>query len=305
MSKRCEPVMLATAVLPWNESYELEEECFRKELRFLFRQVTPHVYIFGTAGEGYAITDKQFATILPIFWEEAQANAGKPMVGFISLSLGTMIERMTAAYDFGFRRFQFSLPSWGALNDRELDLFFRETCGRFTDCEFTHYNLKRSGRLLTGRDYARLATAHPNLVAAKLSGKDSAYLRDCLVQAKELQFFITDPGYALMRDEFECGLLASLALCHLEMGRQFFTSRGTELHKFGKEIDQLLELICQAVGPDSHMDGAYDKLIYKLHDPDFPLRLLPPYLAPEEDRFHFFRDHLPANWRTNLNQINL
>ena len=29
--------------------------------------------------------------------------------------------------------------------------------------------------------------------------------------------------------------------------------------------------------PEAHIDGAYDKLCCKMHDPAFPLRMLPPY----------------------------
>ena len=31
-----------------------------------------------------------------------------------------------------------------------------------------------------------------------------------------------------------------------------------------------------------YIDGAYDKVLWKLHDPEFPLRLLPPYILREE-----------------------
>ena len=33
-----------------------------------------------------------------------------------------------------------------------------------------------------------------------------------------------------------------------------------------------------------------DKLIYQLHDPEFPLRLLPPYAGPTEAMAAAFRD---------------
>ena len=63
------------------------------------------------------------------------------MVGVISLSLPTIIERIERARQMGIRHFQISLPSWGALSDSELKTFFKETCGRFPDCSFLHYNL--------------------------------------------------------------------------------------------------------------------------------------------------------------------
>jgi hypothetical protein len=44
------------------------------------------------------------------------------MIGIISLSLPTIIERIERAQAMGARRFQLSLPSWGALRDSELDV---------------------------------------------------------------------------------------------------------------------------------------------------------------------------------------
>ena len=74
------------------------------------------------------------------------------MVGVISLSLPTIIGRIERAHAMGARRFQLSLPSWGSLNDAEVATFFRETCARFPDVEFLHYNLMRAGRILTGAE---------------------------------------------------------------------------------------------------------------------------------------------------------
>ena len=42
----------------------------------------------------------------------------------------------------------------------------------------------------------------------------------------------------------------------------------------------------------SHMDGTYDKLIFKLHHPRFPLRLLPPYLGASEEAFAIYRNRM-------------
>jgi hypothetical protein len=36
---------------------------------------------------------------------------------------------------------------------------------------------------------------------------------------------------------------------------------------------------------EAHMDGAYDKVFCKIHDPGFPLRLLPPYAGLSDETF--------------------
>ena len=48
------------------------------------------------------------------------------MVGVISLSLGTILDRIERCRAKGVRHFQISLPSWGALGDSELSEFFRQ-----------------------------------------------------------------------------------------------------------------------------------------------------------------------------------
>jgi hypothetical protein len=55
-----------------------------------------------------------------------------------------------------------------------------------------------------------------------------------------------------------------------------------------RELDGLrrdrVELL-SAMGGDSYIDGAYDKLYWKMHEPRFPLRLLPPYACVSDEAF--------------------
>jgi dihydrodipicolinate synthase/N-acetylneuraminate lyase len=294
--KRYPAVMLATCPVPWTERYELDENLFRAEVRRLRTELTPFLYVFGTAGEGYAVSDAQFARIARVFRAEMPPDT-HAMVGIISLSLSTIIERVALARDLGFREFQLSLPSWGALTDGEVDVFFRETCGRFPDCLFLHYNLVRSKRLLTGDDYARLVVAHPNLVAVKMGGEDAAALADILTKAPFLQCFFTEFGYALMRDQHECGLLVAVSSVNFKKAQAYFTARGAELAAMRDQLREVHRALKTAIVDETYMDGAYDKLYIKLHERCFPLRLAPPYASTSDATFVKFRDALPAAWR--------
>ena len=133
------------------------------------------------------------------------------MLGIISLSLPAIVERIGRGHALGFRTFQLSLPAWGALNDRELDTFFAETCGLFPDCQFHHYNLLRTKRLLTSVEYRRLAAAHPNLIGVKSSADDPAIVADLLTAAPRLRFYFTEFGHAIARRTHDVGLLASIS----------------------------------------------------------------------------------------------
>jgi dihydrodipicolinate synthase/N-acetylneuraminate lyase len=290
--KRYPAVIMGTCVIPWTSEYQLDEPRFRKQVQILSKTLTKHLYIFGTAGEGYAVTDSQFEIITRIFQDEARKCKVDPTVGIISLSLPTIIERIEKCRQWGIHSFQLSLPSWGALNDKEVDIFFEETCGRFPDCQFLHYNLMRTKRLLTGSDYKRLAEKHSNLVATKNTSPKEDFLIDLLEKAPQLQHFLSETGYALMRDRFECGLLISIATTNPERAHLFFNARGDELKKYLEELKPALKAIIDSVHGEAHMDGVFDKILYKLHDAEFPLRVLPPYISVMDAYFDEYKKSL-------------
>jgi len=290
------PTILATAVVPWNERFEFQEEVFRRQVHILARDLTRDLYVFGTAGEGYAVTERQFDQITRAFWESAQESKVNPMVGLISLSLPTIVERIQRCHALGYRLFQLSLPSWGALNDREVDRFFAETCGRFPDCQFHHYNLMRTKRLLTSVEYRRLAAAHPNLIAVKNSTTDPAVIADLMTMTPRLRFYITEFGYAIARKTHELGLLISLAAINPERAKRFVA--GTDAQR-AADLEELKAVIAglKAAGDKFHIDGAYDKMLYRMTDPTFPLRLLPPYASASDADFEVFKAAIPPQWR--------
>lgn len=298
-TKRHRPCILATCCVPWSERFEFEEAIFRRSVRHQIANGIRDLYIFGTAGEGYAVTEKQFDEVTRVFLDETKDEGIQGMVGLISLSLPTVIERIERACGMGARRFQLSLPSWGALNDAEVATFFRETCGRFPDCEFLHYNLMRTGRILTGAEYGRLAEVHPNLVATKNSTADVARLTSLMNDAPQLQHFITEGGFPIAAMMGECGFLISYTSTNFAKAREFFEAGRaqdeTALEAISKNFPGLITAFKEAVGTSAHMDGAFDKLFCRVHDPDFPLRLLPPYSGVSEAIFQRHLEQLRLN----------
>jgi dihydrodipicolinate synthase/N-acetylneuraminate lyase len=291
------PSILATAVTPWTADWKFDAEAFRRQVRTIARGLTRNIYIFGTAGEGYAVSDAQFREVASCFLECAGEEGVSPMIGIISLSLPTMIERIAWAHSHGCREFLFALPSWGGLNDRELDVFFAEICGRFPDCRFLHYNLARSGRVLTAVDYRRLSDAHPNFVAVKASVSDPVVIREFMSLRPRLQFYFTERGYVEARTLGDCGLLISLANVNYARAREFVATDGArrlELFAGIAEMGRKLKEICSG---RYHIDGAFDKQLFRVVDDSFPIRLLPPYQGATEEDFAAFRASLPEEWR--------
>lgn len=288
--------ILATAVIPWTENYEFDEAKFCQQVHAIAHDLTPNIYVFGTAGEGYAVTETQFDQISSAFWRSSQEAQAYPMLGIISLSLPTIIERIERGYALGFRDFQLSLPSWGELNDRELDVFFAETCGRFPDCHFHHYNLLRSKRFLTSLEYTRLAATHPNLVAVKAGTRDPAVIADLLKVSPRLRFYFTEYGYALARKTHDVGFLISLASANHVRAKAYVAGDDARRTADLQDLQAMLESLQRLAKGRFHIDGGFDKMIYKINDPSFPLRLLPPYAGPAEADFTTFRADIAEGW---------
>lgn len=292
--------ILATCCVPWNADFTLDEDVFRRSIHLLIDGGIRNLYVFGTAGEGYAVTERQFDEVVRIFDEEVRPHGIDPMIGIISLSLPTFIERIERCLDRGIRSFQISLPAWGALTNAEIEVFFRETCGRFPEAQFLHYNLPRTKRMITPEEYETLAHRHPNLVATKNSGANAEILRELLTRAGMLRHFITESSFATGIRLGDCGFLISVASINLRLAREYFAAgvQGDDarLQQLAGECVEIGRALIEAGGPEPRIDGAYDKVFCKLHDTDFPLRLLPPYQGFDDDAFDRFRDTLATRF---------
>jgi dihydrodipicolinate synthase/N-acetylneuraminate lyase len=297
---RYKRTMLGTCCVPWNEDGTLAEGIFRDSIRYLIDRGLPDLYIFGTAGEGYAVNESLFDRIVHIFVEEMSVGGSEPMVGVISLSLPTIIERIERAGVIGVRQFQISLPSWGALSEREMFSFFDKVCGRFPDFQFLHYNLPRTKRLVTPGEYVELAEKHPNLVATKYGGSDLSMMTGLLSQAGEIRHFFGDNAYAVGSLIGECGFLVSVASINPRRARQYFDAGVardfTTLLALQSELQGMHTELFKAVGATVHIDGALDKLFSRIHDRRFPLRLYPPYQGVSEEVFEQYCAALRAGY---------
>ncbi len=293
--------IMATLCLPWNEDYTLNEELLCWQVRHLMANGVKDLYLFGTAGEGHAVTESQFDEATKVFLDVTKEGADvQALIGIITMSLPTAIERIERCLDMGVTRFQISLPSWGALNDAELECFFAETCGRFPQAEFMHYNLMRTHRLVTPEEYARLADQYPNLVATKNSTKDMDRLKGLMTLAPQLRHFITEGGFPDAAMMGPCGFLLSIASVKPELARAYFAAGvrldAATLNSMRAELAEMSLLLRESMAGEAHMDGAFDKIFCKIHDPRFPLRLLKPYVSSSERAFQAFADGLKAKF---------
>lgn len=300
MNPRFPRTVLGTCCLPWRGG-QLDVSLFRRSIRGLVHAGLKDLYVFGTAGEGHTVTDEQFREVTHLFVEMlAEAGGSPPMVGVINLSLPTVLDRIAFAAGLGVKTFQFCLPSWGTINDREVHRIFREVCDGFPDRQFLHYNLARTGRLVRPEEYAELAERHSNLVAIKYGLGDPETIAGLLRLAPQLTCFFTEPGFYLGAPLGPCGLLASISASNPKRAQEYFRagvdgdfSRLTELYR---ELAGVMAAVRRAAGGMGLNDGAYDKLVAKIAEPDFPLDLLPPYQASTDEGYRQYLGELTAHY---------
>jgi dihydrodipicolinate synthase/N-acetylneuraminate lyase len=298
--------VLVSCEIPWDEHEQLLEETFRRQVRWMLQHFS-HLYIFGTAGEGYAVDTARFREIVTLFYEETRATQAQPeihpMVGIIGLSTANIVERIAIAHATGFRTFQISLPPWGALNNWEVMTFFRDVCGAFPDSQFLHYNLPRAGRVLEAPDYRRLIDVIPNLVATKNTGGGMARAAALMKEAPELQHFFGESNFPHGARYGECSLLASFGpMSPHKAWALFEAGRTRQLATLFQLQQEFHDMLMDVLGPrlnDGRMDGAYDKMIVRLGGlEEMPLRLLSPYQGFSEEEYqackHILHTKYPA-----------
>lgn len=281
--------ILVSCEIPWDDNEQLLEDVFRREVRNALQGFND-VYVFGTAGEGYAVDTARFQRIVEVFYEETRRDEVRPMVGVIGLSTANIVERLAFAHRVGFRTFQIAMPCWGALNDKEVMTFFTDVCGAFPDAQFLHYNLPRAKRVLMGPDYRRLVEAVPNLVATKNTGGGLDRAASVMTHAPELQHFFGEANFPHGCMYGECSLLASLAPMSpykikalFEAGR---TGQWAEAFKLQREFHDMLIGVFGPALAEERIDGAYDKMLVRLGGfEEMPLRLLSPYQCFTEEQY--------------------
>ena len=284
MPARYPATVMVSVVCPWDDEERLDEAAFRHEIDHAIRAGFRHVYVFGTAGEGYGVDTARFRRVIEVFGDEMAKTAdARAMVGVIGLSTGNVIERIAIAHDMGFREFQISFPIWQTLTDPEVLTFFRDVCGAFPDSLFMHYNTGRVGRVLTGRHYRPAIDAVPNLVATKTMTSDGTILASVVRDAPELTHFLSESAVATGAMYGAVGLLATFGALApkkcwavLEAAN---AGRYREAAEIGSWFDRLGHEVFDPLMADRRIDGAYDKLIEKLSPGQeaFPLRMLSPY----------------------------
>lgn len=295
--------VMVSVVCPWDEEERLDDAMFRRAIRHALAAGFRHVYVFGTAGEGYAVDSDRFRQVVETFGDELDGTDAHAMVGVIGLSTANVLERLHVAHRLGARAFQVSLPSWSSLSDAEVVTYFEAICGAFPDSAFMHYNTARVGRLVDGALYREIVASVPNLVATKTMTGDLAVVAGVVRDAPELMHFLGEQSIAYGALFGEVALLGTFGALAPDQSWRLLRAtqegRHREAAEIGSWFERLSAELFTSLMVDRRVDGAYDKTIQKLSPGmhDFPLRMLSPYRTVSDLEFDgalaMLRDRYP------------
>jgi len=282
---------MVSIVCPWDDDERLDEPMFRRATRHALNAGFEQLYVFGTAGEGYAVDTPRFGRVVEVFADELAGTETTWIIGVIGLSSANVIERVALAHELGARAFQISLPSWSTLNDEEVITYFETVCGAFDDSTFMHYNTERVGRIVDGALYSRIIDRVPNLVATKTMTSDLGTVAGVVRDTPELMHFLGEQSIAYGSLFGDVALLGTFGALAPEQSWELLGAAREGHHREAAEIGAWFgRLSADLFAPlfaDRRVDGAYDKTIQKLSRgmDDFPLRMLSPYRTVSDDEF--------------------
>ncbi len=298
MDKRFPKLQLCAACVPWTEDFQLDVPMFRRGVRQLCENGAGCVYLFGTAGEGYAVNQSQFLQIVTEFMDEMNSFPDViPMVGVISMSMSEAMDRIRLAGELGVRYFQISFPNWGAVTNEEVMVFFKTVCSAFPDYQFMHYNNSlRSRKRLAPADYKRLAEEIPNLVAVKFIAPSFEEIHTFATLDLPIRIYLLEYAYgygSMVYDQF--GYLASITNCSYKIMRAYYKA-GVEkdwetIRKIHDDFPVVFDTLF-ANCPADKIDSSYDKLFLQFTIPEFPSRVLPPYVGCTDAQVEGFKAEL-------------
>jgi 4-hydroxy-tetrahydrodipicolinate synthase len=191
MTKRLGGVWAAMPT-PWAGETRIDHGAVAELLRRYHAAGLDGAYTTGTDGEMHVIDLPEFRDLVDAF-AKGIAETGLPaQVGCTASHTLGVIERASYARAQGIVRIQIALPSWITLNDWELLRFYERLQRELPEMEFIHYNIAKSGRMLTGRDYRAIREVAPNLIGSKQTGGDVGALIELVQATPEMAHFVVD-----------------------------------------------------------------------------------------------------------------
>jgi dihydrodipicolinate synthase/N-acetylneuraminate lyase len=281
---------LVSIPIPWNDKGVFIPDLFQQATQKLLKEGCDGIYLFGTSGEGYAVSDKEFTEIVNLFALETESFNGFRQVGCFGLSSDQVKSRCEIVKDHGINGVQITLPAWKALTDAELVHYFTDVCGTFKDLSFLLYNNPRNKRRLKGQEIEWIHKRVPNLQGAKTAPPSWFDAYELITHSPSVQNFVTEPAFLFSYGLGAAGLIPSSNYAMPEIARAYYEAvLNNDLntgHKLHQRIIRFLYRTAFPLIEKGYIDGAIDKAYARIGGMDMPLNMKSPYLSLSETEFN-------------------
>jgi dihydrodipicolinate synthase/N-acetylneuraminate lyase len=280
---------LVSVPIPWDGNDQFLTDLFRNAIQKLLKEGCDGLYLFGTSGEGYAVTDDEFSHIVDVFVESTADFSGFRQVGCFGLSSDQVKNRCGIAREAGLQSVQITLPFWKELNDEELAGYFSDVCGSFPELSFLLYNNPRNKRKLKGKELEELHGINPNLYAAKTGSGTWLDYFELITESPSLVHFVTEPAFHFSYSLGTVGLIPSSNYVFPHKSLAYYNavvSNDTKTaHRLHKDIVGFFYKTAIPLVNKGYIDGAIDKAYARIGGMDMPLNIKSPYMSLSKEDY--------------------
>ncbi|CAN5857599.1 hypothetical protein BH20CHL4_BH20CHL4_12970 [soil metagenome] len=268
---------------PWTAGGKVDQGLVTELVRRYAGAGLDGAYTTGTDGEMHVLEFDELESLVAPF-SKAAHEAGLPVqVGCTWLHTAGVIERGRMAGEHGIDRIQVALPSWIPLNDDEVVRFYGAIQESLPETGLIHYNIARSGRMLTGKDYLRILEVAPNLAGSKHTGGDTGALIEIVEATPGLAHFVVDnqivtgalfgsPGFYSFIANLSPGFAMKMMRACASGEWETAAALAVTCHRFFRAW--------LAMCPDINSSSALAKIATRAGIfPDMPLWIKPPYTS--------------------------
>ncbi len=255
----------ATLLLAWNEDDSLDLGRVRNEIECLIEMQVDGIYCNGTAGEFYALTEREFDQVAEALADRCE-QAGMPFqIGVSQMSAQISLARLRRSIALAPVAIQVILPDWFPTSDREAADFLERMADEAEGIGLVLYNPPHAKRVLQPAEMAQLTERVPALVGIKVAGGDRTWYAEMKPLFERLSVFVPGHHLATGRSLGAHGSYSNVACLHPGVAQQWSDQIDHDLPAALGIERRLREFMEQYISPFIHVEkysnAACDRLL--------------------------------------------
>jgi len=186
---------------PWNDRGKFDAGVLDRNVERYAAIPMDGVYTTDSDGDFYAIELDEFKRVAGAFAKAMGRTGMAVAAGVTWCNTQGIIDRMNVCLDNGICCFHVAYPFWMPLGPADVSRFWDDLSSAVPEARWVHYNTPRTGLLMKGKDYCRIAESHPEqFVGVKMGAVDVVGMAECIGGAPSLAYLATDyvTAYAMM-----------------------------------------------------------------------------------------------------------